>query len=67
MSWSVNHFGKISCDDSILEKELTQEDIQGLQFWVQAFVAKCERIITNYTEILNDSSISSTAKSFLSD
>jgi hypothetical protein len=67
LNWSVNHFGKISCDESISKKGLTEKDIQSLRFWVQAFVAECERIITNYTGILNDSDISSTAKNLLSD
>jgi hypothetical protein len=65
LNWSADHFSKISCDDSILESELTTEDIQGLRIWVQFFVKECERIIIDFNTILIDSDLSPLAKDLL--
>jgi hypothetical protein len=64
-NWSVDHFGKISCHESILARELTDEDIQCLRVWVQMFVEECERIIVDFTSILDNSDLSLLAKTLL--
>jgi hypothetical protein len=63
--WSVDHFGKISCHESILGRELTDEDIQCLRTWVQMFVEECERSIIDFESILNNSDLSLLAKTLL--
>jgi hypothetical protein len=64
-SWSVDHFSKISCDESILQRDLTDEDIKSLQVWIRMFIEECERIITDYRVILNNSNLSLLAKDLL--
>jgi hypothetical protein len=64
-NWSVDHFSKISCYESILNQELTAEDIQSLQVWVRMFIEECERIIIDYGSILNNSDLSLFAKDLL--
>jgi hypothetical protein len=63
--WSADHFSKISCNDSIVEKILTEKDICTLRLWVQFFIEECERIIIDYGTILNNSDISPLAKDLL--
>jgi hypothetical protein len=63
--WSADHFGKLNCDASILEKELIDEEIQSLRAWVQLFIGECERIIVDYGILLNNSSLSPLAKNLL--
>lgn len=65
-NWSADHFGKISCNQSILVVELTAEEIQILRAWVHFFIEECERIIIGFGEIVNKSDISATAKDLLS-
>ncbi len=64
-NWSVDHFGKISCDKSILDRDLTDEDIQSLQVWICMFIEECERIIVDYRSILTNSNLSLLAKALL--
>jgi hypothetical protein len=66
-NWSADHFSKISCNDIILEQELTNEDIQSLRIWVRIFIGECERIIVDFRVILNNSDLSSAAKDLLSE
>jgi hypothetical protein len=63
--WSADHFGKLSCDDSILDQALTDEDIHSLRVWVEFFIRECERIIVDYKTLLNNSTLSSQAKDLL--
>jgi hypothetical protein len=63
--WSADHFAKLNCDASLLEKELTDKDIQSLRVWVQFFIGECERIIVDYGTILNNSALSPIAKNLL--
>jgi hypothetical protein len=65
-NWSADHFGKLSCNESILGVELTTEEIQSLRIWVHFFIEECERIIIGFGEILHNSDISATAKALLS-
>jgi hypothetical protein len=64
-NWSVDHFSKISCDENVLDRELTDEDIQSLQVWTRIFIEECERIITDYRSVLNNSNLSLLAKDLL--
>ena len=63
--WSADHFGKLSCDDSILDQALTDEDIHSLRVWVEFFIRECERIIVDYQILLNNSALSSQAKDLI--
>jgi CheY-like chemotaxis protein len=65
LNWSADHFSKLGCNDNILEQELTDEDIQGVQTWVGFFVKECERIIIDFRMILNNSNLSPLAKDIL--
>jgi hypothetical protein len=64
-NWSADHFSKLSCHESILERELTAEDIRSLRLWVQFFLEECERIILDFRSILNNSDLSPIAKYLL--
>jgi hypothetical protein len=65
VNWSADHFGKIACHESILEQELTTEEIYSLQIWVSIFIQECERIIIDFGKILNNSDLSPPAKNLL--
>ena len=64
-NWSADHFSKIDCQANILERELTDEDIESLQVWVMMFIEECERIIVDYRTILTNSNLSPSAKNLL--
>jgi hypothetical protein len=64
-NWSSDHFSKITCDQSILDLELTALDIQSLRQWVHFFIKECERIIVNFKDILENSSFSPATQSLL--
>jgi DNA-binding NarL/FixJ family response regulator len=64
-NWSADHFGNLGCQESILEQELTDEDLQGLRAWIQLFIEECERIIIDYKMILYNSNLSTSAKDLL--
>ena len=64
-NWSADHFSKIDCQANILERELTDEDIQSLRVWVVMFVEECERIVVDYRTILKNSNLSPSAKNLL--
>jgi hypothetical protein len=64
-NWSADHFSKLSCNDNILDRELTTEDLQSLRIWVQFFIKECERIIVDFKAVLNQSAISPLAKDLL--
>jgi hypothetical protein len=64
-NWLADHFSKLSCQESILDRELTDEDLQGLRAWVQLFIEECERIIIDYKMILYNSNLSTSAKDLL--
>lgn len=63
--WSADHFSKISCNENILEYELTDKDIESLRIWVQIFLKECNRIIVDFGSILNNYDISPLAKNLL--
>jgi hypothetical protein len=53
LKWSADHFGKISCEDSILKQDLTGEEINSLHVWVQHFIKECDRTIIDFGMIIN--------------
>jgi hypothetical protein len=63
--WSADHFSKLSCDESILERELTDKDIQSLRIWVEFFIEECERSIVDYRTTLSNSDLSPSVKDLL--
>jgi hypothetical protein len=65
LNWSADHFGKLTCEAKISEQPLTNEDIRGLQAWVQLFIGECERVIVDYGGILDKLDLSPAAKSLL--
>jgi hypothetical protein len=65
LKWSADHFGKISCDDSILERNLTGKEINSLHVWVQYFIKECDRTIIDFGMILNDSQLLLSTKELL--
>lgn len=66
-SWSVSHFGIVSCNDGILQSQLTGKDLQGLRKWVHLYISECERIIVDFRDILRNSNLSPVATQLLSE
>ena len=64
-NWSADHFSKLSCNESMLVRELTAEDLQSLRVWVRLFIAECERIIIDYRSILKQANLSPLATDLL--
>ncbi|WP_309729993.1 hypothetical protein [Chamaesiphon sp. OTE_75_metabat_556] len=64
-NWSADHFSKITCQEHILERELTAENIDNLRVWVNLFIKECERIIIDFRAILTNSDLSPLAKDLL--
>jgi hypothetical protein len=65
LKWSADHFGKISCDASILKQDLTGEEINILRIWVQYFIKECDRTIIDFGMVLNDSQLLPSTKDLL--
>jgi CheY-like chemotaxis protein len=65
-NWSADHFGVISCNESILESQLTEEDLRGLRRWVDLYIREGERIIVDFGGILKKSNLSYSAIQLLS-
>lgn len=63
--WSADHFGKLNCDVSILERSLTEEEVETLRIWVRFFIGECDRVIIDYGTLLNNLALSSVAKNLL--
>jgi CheY-like chemotaxis protein len=64
-SWSVSHFGVVSCNDDILQSQLTERDLKGLRKWVHLYISECERIIVDFRDILRNSNLSPAATQLL--
>lgn len=60
-NWSADHFGIISCNETIWQSQLTEEDLYSLQKWVSLYINDCERIIIDYRKILKESNLSPAA------
>ena len=56
--WSADHFGIISCNETILQSPCTEQDLQSLRSWVGVYLSECERIIVDFGDILKNSSLS---------
>jgi DNA-binding response OmpR family regulator len=65
--WSANHFGVISCNNDILQSQLTEQDLQSLRKWVHLYISECERIIIDFGNILKNSNLSPFARQLLPD
>jgi CheY-like chemotaxis protein len=65
-NWSADHFGVISCNESILQSQLTEEDLRGLRRWVALYISEGERIIVDFGGILKNSNLSYSAIQLLS-
>jgi hypothetical protein len=65
--WSADHFGIISCNETILESPCTEKDLQSLRSWVGVYLSECERIIVDFGDILKQSNLSPAALQLLSD
>ena len=66
-NWSADHFGIISCDESILQTQITDKDLLSLQKWVSAYLSECQRIITDFRAILINSNLSPIALQLMLD
>jgi CheY-like chemotaxis protein len=65
--WSADHFGIISCNETILQSPCTEKDLQSLRSWVGVYLSECERIIVDFGDILKQSNLSPAALHLLSD
>jgi CheY-like chemotaxis protein len=66
-NWSADHFGMITCNETILQTQFTAEDLQGLRSWVSGYLSECERIIVDFGGILKNSNLSPAALQLLTD
>ncbi|WP_210391326.1 response regulator [Synechococcus sp. PCC 7502] len=58
-SWSINHNGTISYfSEEIPEGRLTESEYASLKLWVQGFLQECDRLINDYTSILQKAKLS---------
>jgi CheY-like chemotaxis protein len=57
-NWSADHFGMISCHETMLQSQCTEADLQSLRNWVGGYILECERIIVDFREILKNSALS---------
>lgn len=64
-NWSVDHFGIINCEESLLTAPITADDLSSLQKWVGDYIRECERIILDFGDILGKSNLSSAARHLL--
>jgi hypothetical protein len=64
-NWSADHFSKLDCDESILERDLNEEEIQSLRVWVTLFIEECDRIIVDFRTILTSANLSLPAQIIL--
>jgi hypothetical protein len=65
INWSVEHFGIISCNKALLQSQVTDEDIQGLQRWIALYITECERAVNDFKVILKNSHLSLFAQQLL--
>ncbi len=63
--WSANYFGMISCDEAVLQSQLTEQDLQGLRQWVHLYICECQRVIVDFGDILQNSALSPSAVQLL--
>lgn len=57
--WQVDYQGQISCPFMSEQIEpLTDEQLQDVQTWVRAFLKECERVIIDFSRILQTKSLS---------
>ena len=57
--WQVDYQGQITCPFISEQIEpLTAEQLQDVQTWVRAFLKECERVIVDFSKILQSKSLS---------
>lgn len=66
-NWSADHFGIISCNETILQAQFTDKDLFSLRQWVSAYITECERIILDFRGILRNSNLSQIALQLIPD
>ncbi len=66
-NWSSDHFGIISCNETILQAQFTDKDLTSLCQWVSAYISECERIILDFRGILRNSNLSPVALQLMPD
>lgn len=57
-NWSADHFGSISCNETIIQSYCTVAELQGLRSWCGAYLCEGERSISDFREILRKSVLS---------
>jgi hypothetical protein len=65
--WKVDYQGQISCP-FISEQiaPLNPEQLQDIQIWVRAFLKECERVIVDFSQILQAKSLSADVSKLIS-
>jgi ABC-type Zn uptake system ZnuABC Zn-binding protein ZnuA len=65
--WKVDYQGQISCP-FISEQiaPLTPEQLQDVQTWVRAFLKECERVIIDFSQILQSKTLSADVAKLIS-
>ncbi len=57
--WSVEYNGTISYfSEDLPQEQITDEQYQSLKLWVSGFLKECDRIIGDYTELLQQKGLS---------
>jgi hypothetical protein len=57
--WQIEHSGAISYfSEDIPDEQLTDEQYQSLKLWVRGFLKECDRIIGDYTKLLQQKGLS---------
>jgi CheY-like chemotaxis protein len=57
--WSIEYNGKISYfSEDLPDEQLTDEQYQSLKLWVSIFLKECDRIIGDYTELIQQKGLS---------
>ncbi len=65
--WKIDYQGQINCP-FISEQiaPLTSEQLQDVQTWVRAFLKECERVIVDFSQILQSKSLSADVSMLIS-
>lgn len=65
--WQVDYQGQITCPFISEQIEpLTPEQLRDLQTWVRAFLKECERVIVDFSQILQAKSLSADVSKLIS-
>ena len=65
--WKVDYQGQISCPFLSEQIEpLTLNQLQDVQIWVRAFLRECERVIVDFSQILQSKTLSADVSKLIS-